>query len=528
MADKDKKENELNKARPARIRPNTGAWSPLVDMIDVFPGHRGSSRDGELELYDAPVGIRFEVEEAIKSEPLLEAQEEWEGAHVSPLYVWQQDGRYHMLYDCEGGQAYAVSEDAYHWTRHHLNEVEFNGSKENNLTASPSKGATGVFEDPSAPAAERYKAMGGRMYWCDPAIAKEIEGEEAGRRIKAEQDDEGYNGPRAELWGRMTAWTSPDCIHWTPLEKSLAERPVNGGIAARYDKHHDNYFAYIQLMGYPSEVADLEGIGVNRLEEGMQIRTIGFTRTKDFRTWPAPKLVLHPDTYDDPDISFYGANYFPYPGRDDLHGMLVPVYHQIASTIDGQIAFSRDGLYWTRPERRPVLPLGKEGDGDEGSAHYWRSGIVELPDGHWACPYTGASKIHDYPPDKVDVLFPQRRPGQIRWALWRPHRFCGLRAQNEGRFTLPSHYRVHDELRLNYRCEPGGWIQVELLEKVPSLMFPDTDPLPGYTFADCDRLIGNSEDQVVTWKGRSDISVAGAAVGIRIKMFGVKLFAYRV
>ena len=140
----------------------------------------------------------------------------------------------------------------------------------------------------------------------------------------------------------------------------------------------------------------------------MQIRTIGFSRTSDFANWPAPKLIHHPDTEDPPDISFYGANYFPYPGRDDLHGMFIPVYHQIASTIDGQIAFSRDGLYWSRPERRPILLLGDEGDGDECMAHFWRSGLVELPDGYWACPYAAFSVIHDCPADKVPELFPAR------------------------------------------------------------------------------------------------------------------------
>ena len=107
----------------------------------------------------------------------------------------------------------------------------------------------------------------------------------------------------------MFAWTSPDCLHWTPFPEPLAYRPVNGGISARYDEHRGNYFAYIQLMGFPAEL--LEGIGVNRLEQGMQIRTIGFSRTADFANWPAPKLVHHPDTEDPPDISFYGANYFP-------------------------------------------------------------------------------------------------------------------------------------------------------------------------------------------------------------------------
>ena len=59
-------------------------------------------------------------------------------------------------------------------------------------------------------------------------------------------------------------------------------------------------------------------------------------------------------------------------------------------------------------------------------------------------------------------------------------------------------------------------------------MFPDTDSAPGFSFAECDRLLGDCEDRVVTWKGRSDISALGPMVGIRIKMFGAKLFAYRV
>jgi hypothetical protein len=146
MPTSDDKQKKPYKRRPPRIRLNTGAWSPLVDMIDVFPGHRGTSRDGELELFDAPSGIRFEIEEAQKSEPLLEAEKQWEGNSISPLCIWQENGRYHLLYDTKEGQAYAVSEDAYNWTRPELNEVEHNGSKQNNLISNPAKGATGTFE----------------------------------------------------------------------------------------------------------------------------------------------------------------------------------------------------------------------------------------------------------------------------------------------------------------------------------------------------------------------------------------------
>ena len=514
--------------RPARIRPNAGAWNPLVDMIDVFPGHRGESRDGTLGLFDAPVGIRFEIEEATKSEILLEAQTEWEEDSIAPLYVWEEDGRYYMLYDVAGGQCLAASDDAMHWTRPELNLVEFNGSTRNNILPHPCKGTTGIFEDPSAPPQERFKAMGGRMFWADPDSGDEIDGEEAARRLKAEQDDLDYTGPRAEIHGVMSAWTSPDRRDWTPIERPLARRPVNGGISAGWDPHHQRYFCYIQLMGYTAPDGIIDGVGKSRHEDGMQIRTIGFSHTTDFNNWPPPRLIVHPDSEDPPDISWYGACYFPYPGRDDLHGMMIPVFHQIADTIDGQIAFSRDGLFWTRPERRANLPLGKVGEGDECIAHYWRSGIFELPGGSWACPYTGNSVLHDAIRTTRDEDFPHRRRHQIRWAMWRPHRFCGLRAEGEGRMTMQTIFRVHDELRLNYRCDPGGWIEIELLDKIPRLALPDADPVPGFSFADCDRIMGDSEDHLVTWKGKSDIAAVGESVGIRVRMFDAKLFAYRV
>jgi len=512
--------------RPDRIRPAVDAWCPLVDMMDIMPGNRGTSRDGELELFDAPLGIRFEVEAAVKSAPLIEAVMPWEENSVSPLSVWKDGEGYHMLYDAGVGQCYAFSEDAYTWTRPNMNEVEYEGSRENNLLGNPCKGATGTFEDPSAAAAERFKAVGGNMAWFDPETSEEVEGEEAGRRVKAEKEEgSAYSGPRAVIHGHMLGWTSADQLHWKRIDEPLAKRPVNGGLSARYDEHHGTYFAYLQLMGYPAEGFD--GIGVHRVEEGMQVRTIGFSRTTDFGTWPAPKLIHHPDAQDDADISFYGANYFAYPGRDDLHGMMVPIFHHIADTIDGQIAFSRDGLYWSRPERRAILPLGAEGEGDECIAHFWRSGIVELPDGYWACPYTGSSVLHCTPDAPDNPLFPAKRPRQIRWARWRPHRFCGIRAVDEGRFTMPTLFRSHDELRLNYRCEPGGWIQIELLNKL-NLMLPDSDPAAGFSFEACDRLTGDGEDQVVTWKGKSDISAVGKSVAIRVRMFGAKLFAYRV
>ena len=142
-------------------------------------------------------------------------------------------------------------------------------------------------------------------------------------------------------------------------------------------------------------------------------------------------------------------------------------------------------------------------------------------------PYTGNSVRHNVREEHRDELFPQRRPLQIRYMLWQPHRLTGIEAEGEGRFTIPTIYRHGDELRLNYRCKPGGWITVELV-KERSAVSPDPDPVEGFSFAESDRLIGDEADRVVTWNGKSDISSVGSTVAIRIRMFQAKLFAYKI
>ena len=120
------------------------------------------------------------------------------------------------------------------------------------------------------------------------------------------------------------------------------------------------------------------------------------------------------------------------------------------------------------------------------------------------------------------------QPIKTAWAIWKPHRLCGVEAVEEGRFTIPTISRCHDELRFNYRCESGGWMYVELLPFIPSMMHADVSPIPGFSFDACDALVGDSLDKEVTWNGNGDISTIGDMVAIRLNLFRSKLFAYRV
>ncbi len=45
--------------RSSRIRRNPGTWNPLVDTTDIFCGNRSVDRQGNYDLYDGAIGVKF-------------------------------------------------------------------------------------------------------------------------------------------------------------------------------------------------------------------------------------------------------------------------------------------------------------------------------------------------------------------------------------------------------------------------------------------------------------------------------------
>ena len=282
-----------------RPRANTGAWRPMLDMNEVFPGHRSVDRTGAFELYDAPIGVRLAVEEAEKSEPL-----EFAGGTdrmSNSVRVWQDEEGYHLLYYQSGRVAYARSDDGQRWTCPPLGIIQHEGSKQNNLVTDVGGDMLkAVFEDPTAPPEERFKGMGcqGAVYNADAGeVANEGEEvtDEDVQRWWADQEYLGpdYSGPRLVLKGRVIGWTSPDRIHWTRRDEILANFPMDGGLSVRYDEGSGSFYAYCRVQGVAQE--QTEPIGSGAPEAELFHRAIGLTRTRDFFNWPAPQLVLLPN-----------------------------------------------------------------------------------------------------------------------------------------------------------------------------------------------------------------------------------------
>ena len=493
---------------PTRKNPND--WIPFVDWWEVFPGNRGPSRTNEYGLFDAPVGVRLEIEKAGKSDPIIVADRPWEArSALQPQHAWQRDGEYHLLYRSGNRMCYARSVDGAVWAKPDLGQVEYESSKRNNLIADLSPNP-GFFEDPTAPPETRFRAMIQEGGWHD-ADTGEMIGDEEGKRRLRRQDLEGerYSGPRTVLRHWVAGFASADGIRWHRMADRIADFPADGGVAPGYDPDTGLYFSYLR----PS--------GVGR-------RAIALTSTTDFLEWPEPTLVLYPDPQDAADVSFYGAGYFRYPGLYPLHCLLLQIYHQNTDHLDNQLAVSRDGVHWFRPERRPIVGVGDLGEGDDGITRCWVSGLLTLPDGTWAHPYEAISSLHNAQEGMWPPIAPAPYPPQIRLACWRPHRLCGLTADLEGRFTIQTIAPEGGKLQINYRARVGGQLRFELVQGIPSRLNPDAPGVPGFTFDDCDPVTGDSECHTVTWKGKNDVREAGANLGIRVRMFESKLFAFRI
>src|SRR6185437_3390833 len=76
-------------------------------------------------------------------------------------------------------------------------------------------------------------------------------------------------------------------------------------------------------------------------------------------------------------------------------------------------------------------------------------------------------------------------------------------------------------LELNFDGGAGGVGRVEILDE-------DGAPLPGFSLAEADQLMGNNVRMTVSWRGHTDLSrLAGKVVRLRVVGRGVRLYAFQ-
>jgi len=409
--------------------------------------------------------------------PLVVSDQPWEGGmiRVNSVLPNENGDGYRMWYSCwtprndpdKGHSLYALSKDGIVWEKPKLGLVPWlvNNSKENNII----HGGGWVMHTPheSAPAL-RYKTVGGGKS------------------------------------GKYFFKSSADGLHWETLSK---EGIFKAGDTCRvmWDPLANKYRGYAK---------------VNATVSGMRRRAIGYSEGTGFDAWPAMRLIMAPDDFDDrwtkpgsiQRTHFYVCPVFAYQNvylgflsifraEDDegyFHG---PIFIELVT--------SRDGVHWLRQEgdRPPILPCGPERSWDQGMIS---AASLLAVDDELKIYYAGYDGLHDYLPFHA----------AIGVATMRKDGFASLDGyDNPGEVTTKRLKGLKGKLHLN--CEAGaGLLQVEVLDVNGKVV-------PGYRRMDCNEPRGDGVDQVVTWAEHDELPATERPLRLKFYLKNSSLYAFR-
>ena len=437
----------------------TGSWQLFVDDYLV------ASKENVARTYHA-----FEKH---PGNPLVTVDQPWEYTVVSCGSVLaNEDGKgYRMWYDTwtrkgdpdDGHSLYATSADGIHWQKPNLGLATWrkNGSTNNNFVGTSGS----IMHTPDDPdPARRYKAVSSGEY-----------------RFRSSPD-----GFRWELLSKAGIFGAGDTGHlmWDPLTE--------------------------KYRGYAKISADVSG---------QRRRVVGYSDGTGFESWPAMRLVMAPDDFDDRWVKpgsiqrthFYNC---PVVAYQNMYLGFLMVYRAeddegyFHGPIFVELVTSRDGVHWLREEgdRPPILPCGPARSWDHGMV--FAASVVPAGDRLYLY-YSGYDGLHDYLPFH----------SAIGLATLRKDGFASLDGEdNPGIVTTKLLTGLTGRLHVN--CEAGaGLLQVEVLDARGRV-------LPGYRKRDCNEPRGDGVDQVVTWDEHAELPATTEPLRLRFHLKNVSLYSF--
>ena len=265
---------------------------------------------------------------------------------------------------------------------------------------------------------------------------------------------------------------------------------------------------------------------------GKRRRAIGRLVMDDImEPWPTPTpLVMESDELDPPDSDLYTTVIYRYSEAEDAYFSFPMKYQHFTEeqspvkndgTCDVQMAVSRDGVNWQRPDRRPYVERGLPGEPDAGSTclvstlrvddQIWHYGSIEF------FTHGGFRRMTD----------DERRNswGKLRYIMRYIQRLDGFMsadaAYTGGSLMTPPLVFEGKELKINVNSGAMGSVRVEILDE-------KARAIPGFTAKNAEKISFNDLAYTVKWAGGSDISaLAGKPVRLKFHMRGVKLYAFQ-
>ena len=404
-----------------------------------------------------------------------------------PYRMIMQDGN---VYKGWTSSEYYESSDGYKWTKKanlELDEI----AKED--------GFFQVFIDPSAPPAERYKALlsGGNI------SAEEFE------KFREKRPD-GWE-PRALLLYKekqnvscIRACVSPDGIRWTTLTDPLVVEYADTWNTAYYDQVLEKYVLYTRYWSVGPRTHRIPS-DIRHSWTGVGRRAIGRSESSDFRRFPPSEMILEPSPDMLPSEVLYTNCYTTIPGAPDQHLMFPTVWNaSVNDTTRIVMCSSHDGINWHWVPGGDLLETQPHGQWN-GGAIWVHPNLIELPDGSWAISYCGHNVPHKYPRGQ--------RVGKMGYAIWPKGRLIALEAPDKGQFTMVPVMAPGRTLKINAITKRTGGIRVEVAG------------VKGRSFKDCTRIFGDRHWTTIEWNGQSDLGFKeGKPIMLRFQLDQAEIF----
>lgn len=452
------------------------------DVIDITVGRQLFVDDFLVEETD--LERNYHRAEKYEGNPILFPETRWEiGANASPVMtsggLWydMEENQFKMWYSSSfgGPLAYAVSNDGIHWERPALNE---DGS---NLILREWRAvdSTAFWLDEDAPDTQRYKMLlrlAGPTYPC-------------------------------------YLYTSADGIHWDRVED--ATPPV---------EDRSTFFYNAFRKKWVLSAKQNRAVG----------RARGYAETDDFTdAWKGQKQIFwqKPDNLDEPDPvwnvqpQLYNFDAIAYEsimiGKFQIwRGPENDICQagQFPKTTELEMAYSRDGFHFDRPDRTPFIEASRqEGVWDRGYLQSPAGGVIIFDDELWFY-YSGFSGSYAFP-ESGSVIKGMHTGGSIGLATLRRDGFASF----DGSGTILTRPLTADGekkyLFVNVKA-PEGVLKAEIVDR-------DGVPVPGYTLDECLGVNGDTTKAMVQWKDGADVSfLNGSEFRIRFAVEAGEFYSF--
>jgi hypothetical protein len=321
-------------------------------------------------------------------------------------------------------------------------------------------------------------------------------------------------------------YKSRDGKSWKLISGPLQFLGRGGDVAYVYRKPDGSYVSYFKK--YSNEPGDRIIPFDNNSQQ--LVRKIGINTSPDGFTWGEPKIIFGRD-WRDPGFAQY-MELCPINVDGGFVGMLT-YYDASNKTISLQMAASRDGVHWWRPDRRPALPNPPLGD--YGGGMMWQMHHPIVQNGKMYVYYGGAQGLHG-------EIFDTRSQPRIEVgnetvsgvptptlpfnsalcrASWQIDRLWALAPSaggpTIGRALTRSEDSKNGRLVVNVLVRKGGEFRAELTDE-------SGKAIPGFSANDCQPITGDHRQISLKWKGGQ--KAPSNAVRIRFVLQNAFLYGY--